>query len=140
MENHFTYRTYCVRVELANTVSETRGDKILPKCPEKRASRQEVISGIHLYRAKIAGIRLKIIIPTVRIANRHGVTPRSSILKESNGIHAPMYTKQAQLRTRSMTEENTSPSVWVLKSPSHEMALPVGEEESGFYFQRVWKR
>lgn len=53
-----------------------------------------------------------------------GVMPRSGRLNWSNGSHAPMYTKHAQLRSRSITDEKTSFSVWSLKCPSQLIAVP----------------
>ena len=61
-----------------------------PKWPQKRASRHEVISGIHLYNTKIAGIRRRISIPQVNTTNFHGVISRSSIVNASNDNHAPI--------------------------------------------------
>ena len=96
----------------------------VPKWPKKRASRHEVISGIHPYNTKMAGIRRRKSIPQVNTANRHGMISRSGMVNALNGNHAPIYTKQAQLRRRSMTEAKASSSVWSLKLPSHETAVP----------------
>lgn len=49
-------------------------------------------------------------------------------MKVSNGSQAPIYTKQAQFRTRSITEAKISSSVCVLKWPSQEMAVPLGDQ------------
>jgi len=73
----------------------------------------------------MAGILLKNSTPTVNNSNLHGVMPKIGIVNASKGSQAPMYMKHAQLRTRSMTEAKSSPSVCTLKSPSHDIALPV---------------
>ena len=56
--------------------------------------------------------------------NLQGVTPRSGRLNWSNGSHAPMYVKQAQFNSRSMTEEKFVFSVCALKCPSQLIAVP----------------
>ncbi len=60
-----------------------------------------------------------------RTTNRQGVIPNSGLLKVLKGSHAPIYTKHAQFSTRSITDTNISSSVWVLKWPSHDIALPM---------------
>ena len=61
-----------------------------PKWPQKRASRHEVISGIHLYNTKMAGIRRRNNIPQVSITNRHGMISRSGMVNALNDNHAPI--------------------------------------------------
>ena len=61
-----------------------------PKWPQKRASRHEVISGIHLYNIKMAGIRRRSSIQQVNTANRHGMISRSGMVNASNDNHAPI--------------------------------------------------
>ena len=61
-----------------------------PKWPQKRASRHEVISGIHLYNTKIAGMRRRNSIPQVNTTNRHGIISRSGRVNASNDNHAPI--------------------------------------------------
>ena len=61
-----------------------------PKWPQKRASRHEVISGIHLYNTKMAGIRRKNSIPQVNTSSRHGIISRSGIVNALNDNHAPI--------------------------------------------------
>ena len=61
-----------------------------PKWPQKRASRHEVISGIHVYNIKMAGIRRRSSIPQVRTTNRQGMISRSGMVNASNDNHAPI--------------------------------------------------
>src|ERR1700728_3326652 len=96
----------------------------VPKCPQNSASFQFLISGTHRYKSNSGGTLLTTMMHKKRIIKRHGKRPNSGELNDVKGSHAPMYTKQAQFSTRSITDENASFSVWVLKCPSHEMALP----------------
>ena len=61
-----------------------------PKCPQKRASRHEVISGMNLYNTKMAGIRRKNNIPQVNASNRQGMISRSGMVNVLNDNHAPI--------------------------------------------------
>jgi hypothetical protein len=72
-------------------------------------------------------MRRRRIMAATRATRRHGVIPSSGVLNELKGSQAPMYTKQAQLRSKSITEEKTSFSVCVLKFPSQEIAFPIQE-------------
>lgn len=63
-----------------------------------------------------------------RTTSRHGVIPRSGALNMLNGIHAPMYMKQPQLSSRSITVKNIWSCVSVLKCPSQLIADPAKRE------------
>ena len=97
----------------------------IPKWPEKRASRQFSISGIHLYKSSKEGMRRMIITAINNTMSREGLMPSSDASKASKGNQAPIYMKQPQFKTRSKTDEKDSFSVWVLKSPSQDSALPI---------------
>ena len=113
--------TYSIRYRESNI--RMFGDS--PKCPQKKASFRVWISGTHRYSMQRAGIRRNRRMARNRATSRQGVMPRSGRLKDSKGIQAPMYTKHAQFKVRSITGEKNCSSVRVLKSPSHEIALPV---------------
>ena len=57
--------------------------------------------------------------------SRHGVMPSSGELNAGNGSHAPMYTKQPQLSSRSITVKNIWSCVAERKCPSQLIADPV---------------
>lgn len=73
--------------------------------------------------------------PTNKTTRRDGYIPRSGIVNESKGSQAPIYMKQPQLKTRSMTDEKASPSICTLKSPSHDIAVPMHKKGKIHYIR-----
>ena len=57
-------------------------------------------------------------------ANRQTVMVSTGSLKALKGVQAPIYTKQATLKRRSMTELKRASSVCRLKKPSQAKAAP----------------
>ena len=95
-----------------------------PKCPLKTASLNVLTSGINLYKASMIGRRRS---KSTRIAmtiKRQTDSVNSSLENSLKGIHAPINTNAAILKSKSITEENTDCSVWRLKKPSHAKAVP----------------
>jgi hypothetical protein len=62
----------------------------VPKCPENKASFQDVISGTNLYRSSKGGMRRSTRIAIINTNNRHGASPNSGELYELKGNQAPM--------------------------------------------------
>jgi hypothetical protein len=56
--------------------------------------------------------------------NLQTVMLKTELLKSLKGVQAPMYTKQATLKRRSITELKTASSVCRLKKPSQAKAVP----------------
>jgi hypothetical protein len=56
--------------------------------------------------------------------NLQTVMVKTGSLKSLKGVQAPIYTKQATLKRRSMTELKTASSVCRLKKPSQAKAVP----------------
>lgn len=75
---------------LARVAMNTAPTPIGPKWPEKRASRNVLMSGIHRYSAITAGKRRRMRTRMPMRTRRHGLIVSSGALKSSNGIQAPM--------------------------------------------------
>lgn len=110
---------------VANVEMKIAPTPIGPNQPAKQASLNVLTSGIHLYKANIAGKRRQIRMQSAIRTNLQLVRPPNvGSLKESNGAKAPMKIKQAQLNNRSRIEEKCDSSVALLKKPSHANAVP----------------